>query len=177
MSRSASKAPFTTIDEAIEEIRRGRMVVVCDDEDRENEGDLVMAAQFATPEAVNFMATHGRGLICLALTRQRVEQLGLPLMAHGNELRLSTAFTVSIEAREGITTGISAADRARTIQVAIDPGATRADLATPGHIFPVMARDGGVLVRAGDEPGARRALLLAAYGRGLLREPGARSSA
>ena len=101
------------------------------------------------------MAKHGRGLICLALTRQRVEQLGLPLMAHGNESRLSTAFTVSIEAREGITTGISAADRARTVQVAIDPSSTRADLATPGHIFPVMARDGGVLVRAGHRGGGR----------------------
>src|SRR4051812_40151631 len=114
-------SPFATIEEAIEEIRRGRMVVVCDGEDRENEGDLVMAAQFATPEAVNFMATHGRGLICLALTANRCEELGLNLMTAKNEAPLQTAFTVSIEAREGVSTGISAHDRARTIQVAIDP--------------------------------------------------------
>ena len=125
------------------------MFILVDDESRENEGDLVIPAEHCDAEAINFMAKHGRGLICLALTRQRVEALGLPLMAHGNESRLSTAFTVSIEAREGITTGISAADRARTVQVAIDPKASRADLSTPGHIFPLMARDGGVLVRAG----------------------------
>ena len=144
-----TSSPFSPIEAAIEDVREGKMVVVCDAEDRENEGDLTLAAQFATPDAINFMAKHGRGLICLALTQQRVEALGLPLMAHGNESRLSTAFTVSIEAREGITTGISAADRARTVQVAIDPEATRADLSIPGHIFPLMARDGGVLVRAG----------------------------
>ena len=149
MARSASKAPFTTIDEAIEEIRRGRMVVVCDDEDRENEGDLVMAAQFATPEAVNFMATHGRGLICLALTAQRCDQLDLNLMAAKNEAPLQTAFTVSIEAAEGVTTGISAHDRARTIQVAIDPGSGPGDLRIPGHIFPLKAKQGGVLERTG----------------------------
>jgi 3,4-dihydroxy 2-butanone 4-phosphate synthase/GTP cyclohydrolase II len=140
---------LSPIEEIVEVARGGRMFILIDDESRENEGDLVIPAQHCAAGEVNILATHGRGLICLALTRQRVEQLGLPLMAHGNESRLSTAFTVSIEAREGITTGISAADRARTIEVAIDPGATRADLVTPGHIFPVMARDGGVLVRAG----------------------------
>lgn len=125
------------------------MFILVDDEERENEGDLVVPAQFCDAAAVNFMAKYGRGLICLALTRERCQQLGLPLMAQGNEPRLSTAFTLSIEAREGVTTGISAADRARTIAVAIDPQSTRDDLVTPGHVFPVMARDGGVLVRAG----------------------------
>ena len=137
------------IEDILEDARAGRMFILVDDESRENEGDLVIPTQHCGPEAINFMAKHGRGLICLALTRRRCEELSLPLMAHGNESRLSTAFTVSIEAREGITTGISAADRARTVQVAIDPAASRADLATPGHIFPLMARDGGVLVRAG----------------------------
>jgi len=141
--------PFTSIEEAIEEIRRGRMVVVCDGEDRENEGDLVMAAQFATPEAVNFMATHGRGLICLALTSQRCEELGLNLMTAKNEAPLQTAFTVSIEAAEGVTTGISAHDRARTIQVAIDPHSGPEDLVIPGHVFPLKAKAGGVLERTG----------------------------
>ncbi|HEX5796124.1 MAG TPA: 3,4-dihydroxy-2-butanone-4-phosphate synthase [Geminicoccaceae bacterium] len=145
--------PFTEylspIEEIVEDAKRGRMFILVDDEGRENEGDLVIPAQHCTAETINFMAKHGRGLICLALSRQRVEALGLPLMAHGNESRMQTAFTVSIEAREGITTGISAADRARTVQVAIDPKATRADLATPGHIFPLLAREGGVLVRAG----------------------------
>jgi 3,4-dihydroxy 2-butanone 4-phosphate synthase/GTP cyclohydrolase II len=136
-------------DEIIEEARRGRMVVLVDDEDRENEGDLLIPARFCDAAAINFMAKHGRGLICLALTRERCERLGLPLMAQGNESRLSTAFTVSIEAREGVTTGISAADRARTVAVAIDPAKGRDDLVSPGHIFPLMARDGGVLVRAG----------------------------
>jgi 3,4-dihydroxy 2-butanone 4-phosphate synthase/GTP cyclohydrolase II len=140
---------LSPLDEIVEDAKKGRMFILVDDESRENEGDLVIPAQHCTAETINFMAKHGRGLICLALSRQRVEQLGLPLMAHGNESRMQTAFTVSIEAREGITTGISAADRARTIQVAIDPKATRADLATPGHIFPLLARDGGVLVRAG----------------------------
>jgi 3,4-dihydroxy 2-butanone 4-phosphate synthase / GTP cyclohydrolase II len=140
---------LSPIDEIVEDAKRGRMFILIDDESRENEGDLVIPAQHCTPETINFMAKHGRGLICLALSRQRVEALGLPLMAHGNESRMQTAFTVSIEAREGITTGISAADRARTIQVAIDPKATRAELATPGHIFPLLAREGGVLVRAG----------------------------
>jgi 3,4-dihydroxy 2-butanone 4-phosphate synthase/GTP cyclohydrolase II len=142
-------SPFSTIEEAIEEIRRGKMVVVCDGEDRENEGDLVMAAQFATPEAVNFMAKHGRGLICLALTSSRCEELGLNLMTAKNEAPLQTAFTVTIEAREGVTTGISAHDRARTIQVAIDPHSGPQDLHQPGHIFPLKAKDGGVLERTG----------------------------
>jgi len=146
---SAGESPFATIEEAIEEIRAGRMVVVCDDENRENEGDLTMAAQFATPEAINFMAKEGRGLICLSLTGERCEALGLNLMAAKNEAPLQTAFTVSVEAREGVTTGISAHDRAHTIQVAIDPGATPRDLVQPGHVFPLKAKDGGVLERAG----------------------------
>ena len=154
MSRTASKAPFTTIDEAIEEIRRGRMVVVCDDEDRENEGDLTMAAQFCTPEAINFMAKEGRGLICLALTPERCDELGLDLMAAKNESPLDRAFTVSIEARDGITTGISAADRAHTIQVAIDPESTPRDLVQPGHVFPLKAKPGGVLERTGQTEAA-----------------------
>ncbi len=146
MSRDPRISP---IEDIIEAARRGEMFILVDDEDRENEGDLVIPAQFCDAEAVNFMAKYGRGLVCLALTRQRCEELGLPLMAQGNESRLATAFTVSIEAREGVTTGISAADRARTIAVAIDPASTRDDLVTPGHVFPLMARDGGVLVRAG----------------------------
>jgi 3,4-dihydroxy 2-butanone 4-phosphate synthase/GTP cyclohydrolase II len=143
------ESPFATIEEAIEEIRAGRMVVVCDDENRENEGDLTMAAQFPTPEAINFMAKEGRGLICLSLTSERCDALGLNLMAAKNEAPLQTAFTVSVEAREGVTTGISAHDRAHTIQVAIDPGATPRDLVQPGHVFPLRAKDGGVLERAG----------------------------
>jgi 3,4-dihydroxy 2-butanone 4-phosphate synthase/GTP cyclohydrolase II len=135
--------------EIIEAARNGQMFVLVDDEDRENEGDLVIPAQMATPQAVNFMAKHGRGLICLAMTRERVEQLNLPLMARQNASRHQTAFTVSIEAREGVTTGISAPDRARTIAVAIDPGKGAQDIATPGHVFPLVAREGGVLVRAG----------------------------
>ena len=137
------------IDEIIEEARNGRMFILVDDEERENEGDLVIPAQMATPEAINFMAKHGRGLICLALTRERVETLGLPLMARHNESRHETAFTLSIEARDGVTTGISAPDRARTIAVAIDPGKGKDDIVTPGHVFPLVARDGGVLVRIG----------------------------
>jgi 3,4-dihydroxy 2-butanone 4-phosphate synthase/GTP cyclohydrolase II len=135
--------------ELIEEARNGRMFILVDDEDRENEGDLVVPAQFATPDAINFMARHARGLICLAMTRQRVETLGLPLMSRQNGTRHQTAFTVSIEAREGVTTGISAADRARTIAVAINPDSTRDDITTPGHVFPLVAREGGTLVRAG----------------------------
>jgi 3,4-dihydroxy 2-butanone 4-phosphate synthase / GTP cyclohydrolase II len=146
---AATESPFATIEEAIEEIRAGRMVVVCDDETRENEGDLTMAAQFATPEAINFMAKEGRGLICLSLTGERCEALGLNLMAAKNEAPLQTAFTVSVEAREGVTTGISAHDRAHTIQVAIEPGATPNDLVQPGHVFPLKGKDGGVLERAG----------------------------
>jgi len=145
---------FASVEEAIEEIRNGRMVVVVDDPDRENEGDLVVAAQFATDEAVNFMATHARGLICLCLTAERCEELGLPPMTQRNEARLGTAFTVSVEAREGVTTGISAADRAHTIAVAIDPQSSPHDLVQPGHIFPLRARDGGVLVRAGQTEAA-----------------------
>ncbi|HLH65475.1 MAG TPA: bifunctional 3,4-dihydroxy-2-butanone-4-phosphate synthase/GTP cyclohydrolase II [Solirubrobacteraceae bacterium] len=142
-------ATFATIEEAIEEIRQGRMVVVCDDENRENEGDLTMAAQFVTPEAINFMRKEGGGLICLALTPQRCDELGLDLMAAKNESRFETAFTVSIEARSGVSTGISAADRARTIQVAIDPRSSPRDLVQPGHVFPLKARAGGVLERVG----------------------------
>src|SRR5215510_8307461 len=148
-TETEKQAPFATTEEAIEDIRRGRMVVVCDDENRENEGDLTMAAQFATPEAINFMATHGRGLICLALTDERCEELGLDLMAAKNEAPFQTAFTVSIEARDGVTTGISAADRARTIQVAIDPSSSPRDLVQPGHVFPLKTKDGGVLERTG----------------------------
>jgi len=136
-------------EDIIEEARKGRMFILVDDEDRENEGDLVIPAQCATPEAINFMAKHARGLICLALTRERVEQLGLPLMARNNGTRHQTAFTVSIEAREGVTTGISAADRARTVAVAIDPSCGPPDIVTPGHVFPLVARDGGTLERTG----------------------------
>lgn len=140
---------LSSIEEIIDDARNGRMFILVDDEDRENEGDLIVPAQMATPEAVNFMAKHGRGLICLSMTRQRTEHLRLPLMPAHNQSRLSTAFTLSIEARTGVTTGISAADRARTIAVAIDPASTPQDIATPGHVFPLVARDGGVLVRAG----------------------------
>ncbi|MEZ5655311.1 MAG: 3,4-dihydroxy-2-butanone-4-phosphate synthase [Sphingobium sp.] len=136
-------------EEIINEARNGRMFILVDDEDRENEGDLVIPAQMATPDAINFMATHGRGLICLALTKDRVGQLGLDLMSRHNGTRHETAFTVSIEAREGVTTGISAADRARTIAVAIDSSKGRQDIVSPGHVFPLVARDGGVLVRTG----------------------------
>ena len=149
-----SESAFSTIEEAIEEIRAGRMVVVCDAEDRENEGDLTMAAQFTTPEAINFMAKEGRGLICLALTPERCDELGLDLMAAKNESPFETAFTVSVEAREGVTTGISAHDRAHTIQVAIDPRSTPDDLVQPGHIFPLKAKRGGVLERTGQTEAA-----------------------
>ncbi|WP_232492254.1 3,4-dihydroxy-2-butanone-4-phosphate synthase [Novosphingobium kaempferiae] len=137
------------IEEIIDEARNGRMFILVDDEDRENEGDLIIPAQMATPAAINFMATHGRGLICLALTSQRVDELGLNPMSAKNGTRHETAFTVSIEAREGVTTGISAGDRARTISVAIDGTKSRDDIVTPGHVFPLRARDGGVLVRTG----------------------------
>jgi 3,4-dihydroxy 2-butanone 4-phosphate synthase / GTP cyclohydrolase II len=140
---------LSSAEELIEEARNGRMFILVDDEDRENEGDLVVPAQFATPDAINFMARHARGLICLALTQQRVEKLGLPLMSQQNGTRHQTAFTVSIEAREGVTTGISAADRAKTIAVAINPESTRDNITTPGHVFPLLAREGGTLVRAG----------------------------
>ncbi|MGE4219707.1 MAG: 3,4-dihydroxy-2-butanone-4-phosphate synthase [Alphaproteobacteria bacterium] len=142
-------AVLSPISEIIEEARNGRMVVLVDDEDRENEGDLVIPAQMATPQAINFMAMHGRGLICLAMTEERCRQLGLTLMSKKNQSRHETAFTVSIEAREGVTTGISASDRARTIAVAIDPTKGADDIGTPGHVFPLIARNGGTLVRAG----------------------------
>ncbi|NKB45855.1 MAG: 3,4-dihydroxy-2-butanone-4-phosphate synthase [Alphaproteobacteria bacterium] len=140
---------LSSIEEIIEDARNGRMFILVDDEDRENEGDLIIPAQMATPDAVNFMATHGRGLICLSLAQDRCEELNLHLMEAHNQSRLATAFTVSIEAKDGVTTGISASDRAHTISVAIDPNKGKSDLATPGHVFPLMARDGGVLVRAG----------------------------
>ncbi len=140
---------ISSVEEIIADARNGRMFILVDHEDRENEGDLVIPAQMATPEAINFMATHGRGLICLSLPGERVDALGLPLMASDNSSRHETAFTISIEAREGVTTGISAHDRARTVAVATDSSKTAADIATPGHIFPLRAKDGGVLVRAG----------------------------
>jgi 3,4-dihydroxy 2-butanone 4-phosphate synthase / GTP cyclohydrolase II len=142
-------SPMASAEEIIDEARNGRMFILVDDEDRENEGDLVIPAQMATPAAINFMATHGRGLVCLTLTRSRVDELGLELMARANGTRHETAFTVSIEAREGVTTGISAGDRARTVAVAIDSSRGKDDIVTPGHVFPLIARDGGVLVRAG----------------------------
>jgi 3,4-dihydroxy 2-butanone 4-phosphate synthase/GTP cyclohydrolase II len=147
--RMTFRQMLSSIEDVIEEARNGRMFILVDDEERENEGDLVIPAQMATPEAINFMAKHGRGLICLALTRERVEALELPLMARHNESRHETAFTLSIEARDGVTTGISAPDRARTIAVAIDPDKGKDDIVTPGHVFPLVARDGGVLVRTG----------------------------
>ncbi len=142
-------APFVTVPEAVRDIANGRMIVVVDDEDRENEGDLTLAAEFVTPEAINFMAKFGRGLICLTLTEDRANYLRLRPMVLDNTSRFATAFTESIEAREGVTTGISAHDRAHTIRVAIDAASTAYDLARPGHVFPLRARDGGVLVRAG----------------------------
>jgi 3,4-dihydroxy 2-butanone 4-phosphate synthase/GTP cyclohydrolase II len=149
-----STSPFAAIEDAIADIRQGKFVVVVDAADRENEGDLTIAAQFATPEAINFMATHARGLICLSLTEERCDELGLRQMADHNETPLQTAFTVSIEAREGVSTGISAQDRSRTIQVAIDPTKGSGDLVQPGHVFPLRARDGGVLRRAGQTEAA-----------------------
>ena len=151
-------------EEIINEARLGRMFILVDEEDRENEGDLVIPASMATAEAVNFMAKHARGLICLAMDSARVEALGLPLMQRSNSERLGTAFTVSIEARHGVTTGISAADRARTIAAAVDPGSGPADIVTPGHIFPLLARDGGVLERAGHTEAAVDVSRLAGHG-------------
>jgi 3,4-dihydroxy 2-butanone 4-phosphate synthase/GTP cyclohydrolase II len=148
------RSAFATIDEAIEDIRQGKFVVVVDAADRENEGDLTIAAQFATPEAVNFMTKEGRGLICLCLTESRCDELGLRQMTDRNETPFGTAFTVSVEAREGVTTGISAPDRSRTIQVAIDTESKPDDLVQPGHVFPLRARDGGVLIRAGQTEAA-----------------------
>src|SRR3954453_6346493 len=150
----AVSSRFATIEEAIDEFREGRMVVVVDDEDRENECDLTIAAQFATAEAINFMATHARGLICLCLTEERADELGLRPMTEHNEGPLGTAFTVSVEARDGVTTGISAADRSRTIQVAIHPDSTPHDLVQPGHVFPLRAKPGGVLERMGQTEAA-----------------------
>ena len=144
-----AKTPFTDVPGALAEFKAGHMIVVVDDEDRENEGDLTLAAEFVTPEAINFMSKYGRGLICLSLTEERADYLRLGPMSQQNSSRFGTAFTESIEAREGVTTGISAHDRSRTIQVAIDPRMTAADLARPGHVFPLRARRGGVLVRAG----------------------------
>jgi 3,4-dihydroxy 2-butanone 4-phosphate synthase / GTP cyclohydrolase II len=154
MATMETESAFATIEEAIEDVREGKFVVVVDAPDRENEGDLVIAAQFATPEAINFMATHARGLICLCLTEDRCDELGLRPMTERNETPLKTAFTVSIEAREGVTTGISAHDRSRTIQVAIKPGSRPEDLVQPGHVFPLRARPGGVLERMGQTEAA-----------------------
>ena len=151
---SSVQTPFATIEDAIEDIRQGKMVVVVDDENRENEGDLTMAAQFITPEAINFMAKEGRGLICLSLTPERCDELGLDLMAAKNESAFETAFTISIEARSGVSTGISAADRARTIQVAIDSNTSPRELVQPGHVFPLKAKPGGVLERVGQTEAA-----------------------
>ena len=147
--------PFATIQEAVEEFRAGHMVILVDDEDRENEGDLACAAEKITPEIINFMARYGRGLICLSLTEQRLDELQIPLQVSDaeNSATRGTAFCVSIEARKGVTTGISAADRATTIQVAVDPRAKASDLARPGHVFPLRAREGGVLVRPGQTEG------------------------
>ena len=145
---------FNTIEEAVDDIKNGKMVILVDDEDRENEGDLTMAAESVTPEAINFMAKHGRGLICLSLTTERVTQLQLPMMTTDNTSSFGTAFTISIEAKKGVTTGISAADRATTIKTAISPKTKPEDLARPGHVFPLRARPGGVLQRAGQTEGS-----------------------
>ncbi|MCP9485094.1 MAG: bifunctional 3,4-dihydroxy-2-butanone-4-phosphate synthase/GTP cyclohydrolase II [Gaiellaceae bacterium MAG52_C11] len=149
-----TRTPFATIEAAIEDVRQGKFVVVVDDENRENEGDLTIAAQFTTPEAVNFMVTHARGLVCLCLTEERCDELGLRQMTEQNETPFGTAFTVSVEAREGVSTGISAHDRSHTIQVAIDPTSKPADLVQPGHVFPLRAREGGVLKRSGQTEAA-----------------------
>jgi 3,4-dihydroxy 2-butanone 4-phosphate synthase/GTP cyclohydrolase II len=153
-NKNANQHSFEAVEHALSEMRSGRMVILVDDEDRENEGDLVLAAQFSTPEAINFMAVHGRGLICLAMERDMIERLKLPMMTDENQAPFETAFTVSIEAKTGVTTGISAHDRAHTIQTAIKDGASRADVVVPGHVFPLKARDGGVLVRAGQTEGS-----------------------
>src|SRR5256886_16831153 len=154
METTASSTAFSPIEEAIDDIRQGKFVVVVDDEDRENEGDLTIAAEFATPEAINFMAKHGRGLICLALTEDRLDHRRLGMMTAPNPSKYGTAFTESIDARDGITTGISAYDRSRTIKVAIDPASRPSDLVKPGHTFPLRACKGGVLVRAGQTEAA-----------------------
>src|SRR6266446_4402433 len=151
---NAVEHTIARVEKALEELRRGRMVILVDDADRENEGDLVLAAQFVTPEAINFMAKYARGLICLSLTEQQVRQLGLSMMVSENQSTYSTAFTVSIEAAQGVTTGISAQDRATTIQAASNPAARPEDVVRPGHVFPLRARKGGVLVRAGQTEGS-----------------------
>ncbi len=153
-SKHGDANSVSRVEQALEEIRRGKMVILTDDEDRENEGDLVMAAEKVTPDAINFMATHARGLICLSLTGERIQQLALPLMVQDNTAPFQTAFTVSIEAARGVTTGISAADRATTIKAAVAPRAKPGDLTRPGHIFPLRAREGGVLVRTGQTEGS-----------------------
>ena len=150
----ATDNPYSRVEEALESFGQGKMVVLVDDKDRENEGDLVISAQHCTPADVNFMCTHGRGLVCLALTPDRIDELRLPMMVPKDRGHMGTAFTVSIEAREGVTTGISAADRARTIHVAADPAFGAADIVSPGHIFPLRAQSGGVLVRSGHTEGA-----------------------
>src|SRR6202140_4898330 len=158
--------PFSPIPEAIEDFRAGRMLVIVDDEDRENEGDVTIAAEKVTPDVINFMAKHARGLICLPLSPEICDALGLPPMSAKNTARLGTAFTESIEAAEGVTTGISAADRAHTIQVAIDPSSKPTDLVRPGHVFPLRAREGGVLVRAGQTEAAVDLARMAGFGPG-----------
>src|SRR5688500_16743570 len=161
--------PFAPIEQAIDAVRAGRMVIVVDDEDRENEGDLTIAAEKITPDAINFMATHGRGLICMPMTAERLEQLDLPLMVPQNTARFETAFTVSIEAKASTSTGISAADRAATVLAAIDPKTQPSDLARPGHMFPLRSKPGGVLVRAGQtEAAVDRARLAGPYPAGVL---------
>lgn len=164
-------SPLSSIEEIVADVRAGKPVIIVDDENRENEGDIILAAEMATPESINFLAKFARGLICLPMERAMVERLELELMGRGNNSRHRTAFTVSIEAREGVTTGISAADRARTIQVAIDPRSTARDIATPGHVFPLLARDGGVLVRAGHTEAAVDLAKLAGFsGAGVICE-------
>ncbi len=155
MNETASHDPhFSSVREALDDLRAGKMIILVDDEDRENEGDLVIAAEHVTPEAINFMAKEGRGLICLSLTPERCDELELPLMSPTNTSSFGTGFTVSIEARQGVTTGISAADRAHTIKTAIDPEKGARDLARPGHIFPLRSREGGTLVRVGQTEGS-----------------------
>ena len=162
---------FDSIEDAIEEIRRGNIVIVLDDEDRENEGDFTIAAEKVTPEAINFMAKHGRGLICLAMTGERLDDLHVPLMVENNKTKYGTAFTISIEARHGVTTGISAADRATTILTAVNPSSTAADLIRPGHVFPLRSRQGGVLTRAGQtEASVDLARLAGLYPAGVICE-------
>ncbi len=146
--------PFSTIDAAIDDIQQGKMVILVDDEDRENEGDLIIAAEKVTPEIINFMAKHARGLICLAMSAEEIDRLELPMMVENNRSKYETAFTISIEAAKGVSTGISAADRAHTIRVAVDPDSKPSDLITPGHVFPLRAKDGGVLVRHGQTEGS-----------------------